>query len=439
MAANRRPPAYASVDFGQYTSWPTTVDPIDGKTYYSVPGVPGAYYDPTTGRVGAGTSLLPSLKVDAEKKANEQINPAPGVGEQLLPVVGSVGGTLGGAYAVKTMLGPSAAGSAGAAGAAGTAGAAAAPAATSGAGLVGQGAGLTTQMGSAAAPTMATGAQGAAGAAGAAGASASPYALSGIGSAGNVILPGLGLVGLGDVFINERTGARGAAQGAASGAMIGSYFGPVGIGVGAGLGLAAGLLNRYGDKDRWKEEGDRLRKLKEKGVFVPDELIASMPQGKGRSKGELIELERQREAAGQHSNVAFAESRNEADLRGADIVGYSTFAERDPDWFKRPLDQRIQYAQELLDAGIVSEGRGQIKVQWDKAPAPPWSRTDNAAAPTAQVTQPQPAAAPQAPAVNTQSVIRERPQVKPVEPPKGTTTIPRPNMGLANRQFSGAF
>lgn len=107
--ASTVPPAYANVDWTQYQNWPSTVDPIDGKTYYQVAGVPGSYYDPTTDNVGTGTNLLPSMKLQSQKNVQKSLNPPVSTGTQigqgLLPVVGTVGS----AYAIHSALaGPSA-------------------------------------------------------------------------------------------------------------------------------------------------------------------------------------------------------------------------------------------------------------------------------------------------------------------------------------------
>ena len=126
------------------------------------------------------------------------------------------------------------------------------------------------------------------------------------------------------------------------------------------------LINKLGDKDRWKTEGNRLNKLADNGIFVPEDLIAAMPT-KGRSKDELVAIEQARGDAG---NVKFAESRKESDLRPVDIIGYATFAENDPEWFKRPMEERLATAQKALDSGAVREHRGTVDVDWTKVNKP---------------------------------------------------------------------
>lgn len=190
------------------------------------------------------------------------------------------------------------------------------------------------------------------------------FDFSGIGSAGNAILPLAGAYGAYDLFSNKRTGARGGLQGAASGAAIGSYFGPQGALIGAGIGGLSGLLNRYGDKDKWKTEGKRLNKLKEKGVKWLD---IEQPT-RGRSKEELVAIEEAKLARGEYGNPEFARTRDEKSLRPEDIWGYATFGEKfGNDWLGKFSEQeRKNIAQKALDSGAVREHHGTIDIDWDK-------------------------------------------------------------------------
>lgn len=123
-------------------------------------------------------------------------------------------------------------------------------------------------------------------------------------------------------------------------------------------------INKMGDKDRWKEEGDRLKKLQKSGAYIPDALLQNLPQ-RGRSKEELVALAKQ---GGSPQDIKFASSRNVADLKGSgkSIIGYSTFAEKDPNWFKRSEAERIAIANQALEADAVDEAKGQISVDWNK-------------------------------------------------------------------------
>lgn len=193
------------------------------------------------------------------------------------------------------------------------------------------------------------------------------FNLGGIGSSGNAILPIAGTIGMADLLANQRTGRRGYLQGAASGAAMGSYFGPVGTGVGALVGLGAAGANELFDTNKFKTEGNRLQKLIDQGINIPESLRAPMYQTKGRSKQELIE-----EAKRTGGNVKFAESRNEADLRPEDIWGYSAFFKKfGNDWLGGLTEaQRRGIAQKALEAGAVREHHGTIDVDWGKVELP---------------------------------------------------------------------
>ena len=119
------------------------------------------------------------------------------------------------------------------------------------------------------------------------------------------------------------------------------------------------LLN----SDKWKTEGDRLKALQEKGVYIPENLITDLPT-KGRTKEELVA---RAEASG--GNVAFAKGRKESDLTAKDIVGYAVWAEKDPEWFKKPMDERLKIADEALKEGRIQEHHGTIDIQDDTTPA----------------------------------------------------------------------
>lgn len=192
------------------------------------------------------------------------------------------------------------------------------------------------------------------------------FSLSGVGSAGNYLLPMAGAMGAYDLFKNERRGGRGIAQGAASGAAMGSYFGVPGAVIGGVIGGGVGLANNMSDKDRYKEEGRRVKKLLEAGVTGWDQLAAGAPElTRGRSKDELVAIEEAKIAAGKYGNPKFAASRDVKDLNPEDIWGYSAFGEKyGNDWLgKFSEGQRKDIAKAYLDAGAVREGRGQISLK----------------------------------------------------------------------------
>lgn len=161
-----------------------------------------------------------------------------------------------------------------------------------------------------------------------------------------------------------QAGLGGAGVGLGLNAM-GYALGPYGWAAMLAAPAAGALINKWTDKDRWKEEQDRAQKLADAGVSGWEELVKTQPKlTEGRSLEELIAIEDAKKARGQYSNVDFARSRDEKDLRPEDIWGYSTFGEKyGNDWLgKFNEDQRRGVAQKYLDAGAIDEGRGQIKI-----------------------------------------------------------------------------
>lgn len=156
---------------------------------------------------------------------------------------------------------------------------------------------------------------------------------------------------------------------------------PIGVGGRATLAIATGGLSElgravglFGNKKQFKTEQRKLEGLQSQGVYVPQSLIDNSPQ-KGRSKDELIRRDLDpdfvgRDTNGNWVNNKFAQSRDVADLRPTDIVNYSAFAEKDPDWFKKSVEEREKIAAEALAAGAVSEGKGSIKIDWKKLEKP---------------------------------------------------------------------
>lgn len=132
-----------------------------------------------------------------------------------------------------------------------------------------------------------------------------------------------------------------------------------------GLSFAYNPIKKMFNKNRSGEERKRLEKLRKSGVYVPDEYIAGAPT-KGRSFDELQKMEIARGA--DEADIKFAKSRDLNDLKGhgQSLIGYSAWAEKDPEWFKKSVAERTKIANEYLDAGAVSEGRGQIKLDPSK-------------------------------------------------------------------------
>jgi hypothetical protein len=148
---------------------------------------------------------------------------------------------------------------------------------------------------------------------------------------------------------------------------MGSYFGPWGALIGAGVGLGLGGANELLDTNRYKKEGNRFADLRKQGIMLPETTVAEGLR-QGRSKQQLIDIEKANIAQGKHGNVKFAESRNEADLTPDDIIGYAAFYEKyGNDWMSKFNDkQRREIAQKALNAGAVNEHHGTIDIDWNK-------------------------------------------------------------------------
>ena len=145
-------------------------------------------------------------------------------------------------------------------------------------------------------------------------------------------------------------GLGGAGMGAGLGAM-GLALGPVGWAAMIGAPLVAALANKWGDRDRFKDEYNRALKLREQGInwnFNMDEPT------RGRSREELAQIAR--DTGG---NEKFAMSRDEGETTGNDWVGYSFLPEKFGNTYAQaPLDKQIAAAQMLVDANAIREHHG---------------------------------------------------------------------------------
>ncbi len=133
------------------------------------------------------------------------------------------------------------------------------------------------------------------------------------------------------------------------------------------LNAIAGLFTT----DRWKTEGNRLQKVIDSGVQIPEELQGAMQLTRGRQKEELIDYSvpadfRGVTADGRWVNNAFAISRTENDLQPQDIWGYATFFEKfGNDWLQTFSEEdRYMIAARALELGAVREHHGTIDVNW---------------------------------------------------------------------------
>lgn len=328
---------FAGIDFSGYKKWPSVVSKIDGKTYYEVPGHPGTYFDPLRGRNGTVTRT-PEQQIEQKKKADQALNPTPGIGAQLGSTLAPIAGTAGGVILANQIANIGATTGTTAATAGTTA--AATSAAPQGAGILGLGGSGTAagaSAGSAAFPIGTAANGGTLMSDGSIVAASEPgmFSLGNVGAAGNLILPGIGAVGAYDMFANKRRGARGVAQGAASGAMMGSYFGAPGAIVGGVVGLGAGLLQakkstKEVQEDRWKNTGRQ-------------DLAERM---KGWDYGT--------------NNPDFMRTRDERFLRPDDIRINPDNYNNVPDWDKWTKEQQDLFLNDLLQNGKVREKKGGI-------------------------------------------------------------------------------
>lgn len=204
-----------------------------------------------------------------------------------------------------------------------------------------------------------------------------------VGSTAGNIAGGLG-VGLGAYGAyegiknkNPLTAGLGGLGGVLGMNQLGFTLGVPGIAATIGLPMVAALINKMGDKDRWKEEQDAVGKLASSGVTGWADFQKTLPKlSRGRTVDELVDIERAKAAQGQYSNEAFARSRNEADLKAEDIWGYSAFGNKfGNDWFgKYNENQRREIANAALQAGAVNEGKGQITIDWNKVKLPTYTQ-----------------------------------------------------------------
>lgn len=182
----------------------------------------------------------------------------------------------------------------------------------------------------------------------------SGWSLANIGAEGNYLLPVAGAIGAYDLLSNKKHGAKGAAQGALSGAAIGSYGGLPGAAIGALIGGGVGYFGNFGDKDRFKDEWNRKKKLVEQGI-LPESELGPEPL-RGRSDAELLA-----EAKASGGPTKFAETRDEKFLTPDEILGFSFLPEKfGKEFVGATPAQKKAIGQYLLDAQAVREHHGQL-------------------------------------------------------------------------------
>ena len=179
-----------------------------------------------------------------------------------------------------------------------------------------------------------------------------PYAVPG---ALGIVAGGAGLY---DLFSKnaERGGTRngaiqGGLSGAAAGAGIGTIVRPgVGTAIGAGIGGVAGLgAGMFSTKSRTRGEQHQRDALIAQGINVPIDSTA-------------------RDGKAWENNSAFAQSRQESDLTGKDIMGASDFYAQIPGYEKWSPAQQEKAAQQALNSGIVREKLGKMNINISESP-----------------------------------------------------------------------
>lgn len=221
---------------------------------------------------------------------------------------------------------------------------------------------------------------------------AAPGGFLGLGSS-PVVQGGLGALGLGvggygmyEAY-KEGNPAMGAISGATAGAGLSGLGSAAGLaaipgvgwaaGIGGLIGLGLGLLNGFGDKDRWKTEMKRQEKLSKSGYegITPLNLSGGRSKEQMEIKGYGKDFKGWDPKTGLWVNNKFNYSRDEKDLAPWDIAGFSDIIEhigKDTWNSMSPLDRQkasIDLAEKAIAAGAVREHHGTIDVDWSKVEA----------------------------------------------------------------------
>lgn len=130
------------------------------------------------------------------------------------------------------------------------------------------------------------------------------------------------------------------------------------------------LATRPFDTDKWKTEGNRVKKLLESGVEVPEEFRGRMYQKRGLSKKQLVNPKYANDFQGMTAdgwvNNKFQNSRNEGDMTYFDLAPYAAWAEKRNDWWKLSDAQRRAITDKAQAAGAVREHHGTLDIDWNK-------------------------------------------------------------------------
>jgi hypothetical protein len=131
------------------------------------------------------------------------------------------------------------------------------------------------------------------------------------------------------------------------------------------------VASRLWTSDKWKDEGNRLKKLEEQGIDVAPEHEGRMYQQRGMKFEQLLNPNVARDFKGYDPRYGWVNnkwtlSRNEADLAPEDIVGTATMYEKfGKDWMgKYNTKQRLAIAKTILDNKAMDEAKGTWNVKW---------------------------------------------------------------------------
>jgi hypothetical protein len=122
--------------------------------------------------------------------------------------------------------------------------------------------------------------------------------------------------------------------------------------------------------DRWKTEGNRIKRLLEAGVNVPEQFRSRMMQTRGLKKSELVNPKYAADFQGMTAdgwvNNKFQNSRNEADMTYNDLAPYAAWAEKRQDWWSLSDSQRRAITNKAQQVGAIREHKGTLDVDWNK-------------------------------------------------------------------------
>jgi hypothetical protein len=158
-------------------------------------------------------------------------------------------------------------------------------------------------------------------------------------------------------------------SGAGLGAGIGTLLAP-GIGTLIGLALGgaggAGLGAAFGMAPKTQKEEKRWNKLRDAGFEIPawvkDGVDIKDPHAGYNDKLAADHIGMTDQG---WNNNKFAQSRNEADLRPEDLLGYASPVETfGTSWTKADEGTRKNILQQALDAGAVDEHHGTVDINW---------------------------------------------------------------------------